>query len=153
MQVIPESADRFNIDDFESPEGNIKAGVKLLEWLNSIFEPQIANPAERLKFILASYNAGYGHVKDAQRLAVKYHKNPNIWTGNVDYFMLNKSNKKYYTDNVVKWGYCRGSEPFNYVNKVIDSYHHYCNLIKPEILITKNQSKRIIRSGDILATK
>jgi len=153
MQIIPESADRFNIEDYLSPEGNIKTGIKLLEWLNSILEPQIADPIERLKFILASYNAGYGHVKDAQRLAVKYHKNPNIWTGSVDYFMLNKSNKKYYTDKVVKWGYCRGSEPFNYVNKVIDNYHHYCNLIQPEILITKNQSKRIIRSGDILATK
>lgn len=153
MQVIPESADRFNIEDIESPEGNIKAGVKLLEWLNSIFEPQIPDATERLKFILASYNAGYGHVKDAQRLAVKYHKNPHIWTGNVDYFMLNKSNKKYYTDKVVKWGYCRGSEPFNYVNGVIDNYEHYCNLIKPEILIAKDQSKRIIRDGDILATK
>ncbi|WP_372775833.1 transglycosylase SLT domain-containing protein [Mangrovibacterium sp.] len=130
MQIMPESADLFRIMDFEKPDQNIEAGTKLLKWLDDNFKKEVPDSLERVKFVLAAYNVGLGHVKDAQRLAAKYNKIPIVWTGNVDYFLLNKSASRYYRDPVVKWGYCRGEEPFNYVNKVLNTYHHYRNLIE-----------------------
>lgn len=129
MQVMPESADLFQIYDYDLPDKNIEVGVRLLKWLDDNFRQEVPDSLERLKFVLAAYNVGLGHVKDAQRLASKYHKIPIVWTNNVDYFLLNKSASKYYRDPVVKWGYCRGEEPFNYVNRVLNTYHHYRNLI------------------------
>ena len=130
MQIMPESADLFRIVDYEEPDQNIKVGVKLLKWLNKNLVEEIPDSTERVKFVLASYNVGLGHVKDAQRLAKKYGKSPTIWQDNVDFYLLNKSASKYYKDPVVRWGYCRGEEPYNYVNKVLKTYGHYLNIIQ-----------------------
>ncbi len=85
---------------------------------------------ERKKFVLAAYNVGLGHVLDARRLAEKYDRDPNIWTNNVDTFLLQKSDPMFYRDSVVKYGYCRGTEPYNFVIEILDRYEHYNNLIK-----------------------
>jgi len=128
MQLMPQTAERFGIDHNATPEQNIKAGVEYLKWLERHLTDSIDDPAERIKFKLAAYNAGLGHVEDVRLLALKYNKNPNIWTDNTDYFMLHKSNPKYYRDSVVKYGYCRGIEPFQYVNNILERYHHYKNM-------------------------
>lgn len=129
MQLMPETADHYKISDIQDPRQNIRAGIKNLKWLNEQFLTEIPDSTERIKFVLAAYNVGLGHVIDAQRLAKKYRKNPTVWDGNVDYFLLNKSAAKYYKDRVVKSGYCRGEEPYNFVNKVISIYMHYRNAV------------------------
>jgi peptidoglycan lytic transglycosylase F len=91
---------------------------------------EISDENERIKFILASYNAGIAHVYDARRLAVKNNKDPNIWTGSVDYFLLNKSKPKFYRDSVVRYGYCRGEEPYNFVIEILDRFNHYKNVLE-----------------------
>jgi membrane-bound lytic murein transglycosylase F len=63
------------------------------------------------------------------RLAEKYGKDPTIWDNNVDFYLLNKSKPKYYNDPVVKYGYCRGEEPYHYVNDILDRYEHYKNVV------------------------
>ena len=129
MQIMPESADMFGIYDYAEPENNIFVGVSLLRWLDGNFINEIPDSTERMKFVLAAYNVGLGHVKDAQRLAEKYNKIPIVWTDNVDYFLLNKSSSRFYEDPVVKWGYCRGDETYNYVIKVLNTYRNYQNII------------------------
>lgn len=129
MQLMPETADHYNVGDIQDPRQNLRAGIKNLKWLNEQFLSEIPDSTERIKFVLAAYNVGLGHVLDAQRLAKKYRKNPIVWEDNVDYFLLNKSASKYYKDRVVKSGYCRGEEPYNYVGKVISTYMHYKNAI------------------------
>ena len=129
MQLMPTTADFFDVEDINDPKQNVEGGVNLLTWLNDYFKPTITDSTERVKFVLASFNVGLGHVKDAQRLAKKYDKNPHKWKDNVDYFLLNKSLEKYIKDPVVKWGYCRGEEPYRYVSKVLNNYQHYSNLI------------------------
>ncbi|SFE91439.1 membrane-bound lytic murein transglycosylase F [Sunxiuqinia elliptica] len=129
MQIMPESADLFRINEFEEPEQNIQVGVRLLNWLDKNLREDVPDSTQRIKFVLASYNVGLGHVKDAQRLAQKYDKNPQIWEDNVDYYLLNKSASKYFKDPVVRWGYCRGEEPYNYVNNVLTTYRDYRNII------------------------
>lgn len=130
MQLMPETAEWFNVTDLYDPKQNIYGGTQMLSWLDNYFADDIPDSVERLKFVLAAYNVGLGHVLDARRLARKYGKNPNIWDGNVDYFLLHKSAAKYYKDPLVKWGYCRGEEPYNYVREVWERYQHYRNLVK-----------------------
>lgn len=130
MQIMPETAKNFGIDSTSTDEENIGAGVKYIKWLQSIFKDDFADEDEKIKFILASYNVGPGHIIDAQKLAVKYGKNPKIWDNNVDYYVLHKSNPKFYNDSVVEHGYCRGAEPYNFVKEIIRRYEHYKNIIK-----------------------
>jgi membrane-bound lytic murein transglycosylase F len=128
MQLMPGTAQRFGVDTTSGPEEHIKAGVRFLKWLDKRLEDEIPDTDERIKFMLASYNVGFGHVQDARRLARKHGMDPNVWKGNVEVFLLKKSKPEYYTDSVVQHGYCRGTETFNYVNEIIERYHHYSNL-------------------------
>jgi len=129
MQLMPQTAASFGVKEITSPQDNIQGGLKFLIWLNKRFEKVIEDPEERLKFVLASYNVGPGHVEDAMRLAEKNNKNPHIWEDNVDYYLLNKSKPSFYNDPVVKYGYCRGEEPFHYVTDILERYTHYKNVI------------------------
>ncbi len=129
MQIMPETARAFGVDNISDTEQNISGGIKLLSWLDSQLKSEISDRNERIKFVLAAYNVGLGHVKDAQRLAGKYGKDPFRWKNNVDYFLLNKSQSRYYSDPVVKWGYARGSEPYEFVSAVLNHYAHYKNVI------------------------
>jgi membrane-bound lytic murein transglycosylase F len=130
MQLMPETAVRFGVDRITSPRENIRGGMQLLKWLDERMSLRIEDPEERLKFVLASYNVGIGHVLDGMILAEKYGKDPKIWYDNVDYFILNKSNPKYYNDPDVKFGYCRGEEPFHYVREILERYEHYKNVMR-----------------------
>ena len=123
MQLMPETAESLGVEDIFDPVQNIRGGMALLSWLDKQFESEIPDRAERLRFVLASYNVGLGHVKDAQRLAVKYGKNPVKWEEQVDYYLLNKSEEKYFTDEVVRWGYCNGREAYDFVRVVMGNYH------------------------------
>ena len=129
MQLMPETARALGIEDYKDPVQNIKGGIYMLNWLNERLMESVPDSTERVKFVLASYNVGLGHVKDAQRLAKKYGKNSQVWDDNVDFFLKNKSAEKYFKDPVVRWGYCRGDQPYNYVNKVTYNYMHYLNVI------------------------
>lgn len=130
MQLMPVTAERFGVTDVTIPEQSIAAGTSFLLYLDKFWSKRVPDQKERLKFILASYNVGHGHVLDAYRLTAKYEKNKAEWDENVAQFLLHKSSPKYYTDPVVKSGYCRGKEPVKYVNEVFRRYEHYKNLIK-----------------------
>jgi membrane-bound lytic murein transglycosylase F len=131
MQLMPRTAADMGDYDLYDPEQSIEAGVKFIQYLEEQFV-DIPNPDEKLKFVLAAYNAGAGHIQDAQRLAEKHGANPMAWTNNVDQYILLKSQKKYYNDPVVKYGYCRGEEPYNYVNEILKRHETYSELIKEE---------------------
>lgn len=129
MQLMPHNTEKYGIDSLSTPEEQIRAGVSFIKLLDRQFVDKIEDKDERTKFVLASYNAGIAHVYDARRLAMKYNKDPNIWENNVDYYLLNKSKPEYYNDSVVKYGYCRGKEPYNFVYDILDRFEHYKNTI------------------------
>lgn len=129
MQLMPSTASRYNVNPDSSPMKHIEAGVKFLKWLDGVFNDKVQDDEERVKFVLAAYNVGLGHILDARSLARKYGRNPEIWDDNVAYYLLRKSKPEYYRDPVVKYGYCRGEEPFNYVIEVLERYDHYRNII------------------------
>lgn len=124
MQLMPGTAKELGLTDPLDPEQSIMGGVKLLKLLDAYWK-NITDPQERLQFTLASYNTGQGHVQDARRLAKKYGKNPDIWRGNVDVYLLKKAQKKYYFDDVVRYGYCRGEEPIAFVKEILERYEIY----------------------------
>ena len=129
MQLMPTTARRFGVNWNSSPEEQIRAGVEFIQWLEKRFIDNIPEPEERIKFVLASYNVGYGHVMDAIALAGKYGKDPEVWSDNVESCLLMKSNPKYYKDPIVNYGYCRGIETCKFVIEVIERYEHYTNII------------------------
>jgi membrane-bound lytic murein transglycosylase F len=129
MQLMPVTARRFGINMNSPIKDQINAGTQFIRWLDKRFVTSIPDKEERIKFILAAYNAGPGHVFDAIRLADKNGRDPNKWNNGVDEYLLKKSNPQYYQDPVVKYGYCRGTETLNYVSQVLDRYDHYRNII------------------------
>lgn len=128
MQVIPETAEHFNVSDYFQPDSNVYTGVSYLKYLDKYLTSYVPDSTERIKFILASYNAGPGHVLDAIRLADKYDKDPQTWTNNVDYYMRHKNEPQYYQDPLSKNGYCNGPQTYKYVERVLETYNNYKNI-------------------------
>lgn len=129
MQLVPQTAKHYGLDTIDATaEQSIMAGTKYILDLDRYWKKYITDKQERIKFVLASYNAGLGHVVDARNLAEKYGKNPNVWEDNVDYMILQKSNPLIYNDPVVKCGYCRGQETSAYVREILNRYSHYKNI-------------------------
>ncbi|HTE31859.1 MAG TPA: transglycosylase SLT domain-containing protein, partial [Chryseolinea sp.] len=115
---------RFGATNVNDPNESLKAGVNYLVYLQRYWTKRIADPQERMKFILASYNAGLAHILDARKLCVKYKKDQTIWD-DVEYFLLKKSDPKFYKDPVVVTGYCKCEEPVNYVREVLERFEAY----------------------------
>lgn len=130
MQLMPFVLEKYGLDSTASPSEQLTAGVKHLIYIKKQLPSEITDSTEQVKFLLASYNCGLGHVLDARRLANKHKKNSNIWTGSVDSCLLNLSEKEYYHDSVVYYGYVRGEETFQFVQEIMERYNIYSELIK-----------------------
>ena len=125
MQLMPVVMERYEIGYDATPEEQLNAGGQLISYLDDCLENKVTDSVERVKFVLAAYNSGLGHVYDAQRLAQKYGKYPDVWDNNVDYFILNKSKKQYYNDTCCHAGYLRGTETYRFVEEVLDRFYQY----------------------------
>ncbi len=130
MQLMPSVLNKYDLDSTATAEKQIEAGIKHLKYKLSQLPDEVSDSVERIKFTLASYNAGIGHVLDARRITEKYGGNPNVWDNNVADFMLKLSDKKYYHDPVVYYGYTRGIETYNLVSEVMYRYQQYESLIR-----------------------
>jgi membrane-bound lytic murein transglycosylase F len=128
MQVMPSTGKHFGLDVKRSVENNIYAGVRYIGWLNTFFDDKVPDPLERVKFILASYNAGQGHVLDAMKLARKNGLDPGIWDNNVSVCLARKSDPLFYDDPVVKHGSLQGDAVNRYVHEILERYEHYKNI-------------------------
>ena len=127
MQIMPSTADMIGLSraNLFDPEENIAGAARYIKTLNSKFL-DIRDRDERNAFILASYNGGFFHIRDAMALAKKYGKNPHSWR-DVSEFVLKLSNPTYYNDPVVKYGYMRGQETANYVESIRHRWAQYRN--------------------------
>lgn len=130
MQMMPNTFEKYDLDTTATPQQQIIAGTRYLKYLEKQIPPEVTDSAELIKFTLAAYNSGIGHVLDARRLAEKYGRDPNKWTDNVDFFVLNLSDEFYYRDPVVYYGYLRGEETYKFVNDILERFEDYRNLIK-----------------------
>ncbi|WP_299584478.1 transporter substrate-binding domain-containing protein [uncultured Microbulbifer sp.] len=131
MQVMPATAEEMGFPPplFE-PERGIKAGVKYMDWVRDRFNPSLPT-VNKLWFTLASYNAGYGHLLDAQRLAKQLGLDPNIWFDNVEVAMLKLAQPQYFKR--ARYGYVRGSEPVQYVRNISNLYKAYVEMMSDDV--------------------
>jgi len=130
MQLMPVVLIEYKIDTTATPDEQIHAGIEHLRYIERQIPEEISNSIERVRFTLAAYNSGIGHILDARRLAEKYGKNPNVWKNNVDEFVLKLSDKEYYNDTVVYYGYARGIESVDFVKEVMYRFEQYKTMIK-----------------------
>lgn len=122
MQVMPTTARGFGFDSITVPEVNVHAGTRYLRHVYRLLE-EIPDSTERLWFALASYNAGYGHIQDARRLAEQEGLNPNLWFGNVAEVAPLLTRREYHRQT--EHGYCRCTEPVAYVRKIRERQKAY----------------------------
>lgn len=127
MQIMPRTAQQNGLPpgELRNPERNIATSVKIFRALDSLLKKKVPDKDERLKFVLAAYNSGQGHILDAIALAGKYGMDASSWHGNVREALLLKSDPKYYSDPVVRSGYFRGGETVSYVDRVLDTFIYY----------------------------
>ena len=125
MQIMPGTADHLGLSraNIYDPEQNIAAAVKYLGELEHNFA-DIRERTERTKFVLAAYNGGHFHIRDAMALAQKNGHNAQLWS-EVEPYVLGLSQPQYYNDPVVKNGYMRGSETVDYVRKIHERWNGY----------------------------
>ncbi len=128
MQIMPATAMDLGLSDVLDSEQNIRAGARYLQSLWDRFE-DIPDSTDRYKFTLAAYNAGFGRIRDAQRLTEKYEKDPLRWEDNVADMVLAMSEPEYYQDSLVRYGRLRGRETYYYVQEIFERYRHYCGFI------------------------
>lgn len=133
MQLMPETAKELGVDDRTDPAQNLRGGSKYLDQMWGNFEA-VTDSIERLKFTMASFNCGLGHVLDAQRLAEKRGLDQTVWTDNVEDMILALSYPEGYQDEVVYYGYVRGIEPYTYVRQIFQRYEHYKKFIDEKVV-------------------
>ncbi|HEX5708593.1 MAG TPA: transglycosylase SLT domain-containing protein [Pyrinomonadaceae bacterium] len=147
LQLMPRTAQEFGVRDARDPEENVQGAVRFLKWLTNYWSKRIDDEGERLKFVLASYNTGAGHVEDAQRLTEKYGGDPRRWD-DVSYWLLQKSTQQYAADPVVKFGFCRGVEPVTYVSLILERFDHYKQFVVTETARATRRSAQATKRGE-----
>ncbi len=110
MQLMPVTMEKYGIDYESSVEEQLEAGVKVLNHFNRELPETITDSLERIHFILASYNAGMGHVLEARHRAEKHGKDPNVWIDNVEFYTPKQT--------------------YFFVREITKRYSHYKNLIE-----------------------
>jgi membrane-bound lytic murein transglycosylase F len=127
FQVMPATGKEMGFDDLKNPDQGAHAGVQYMSKLIDQFEKDLPFK-QRVRFALAAYNAGKGHVDDARRLAADMGLNPEKWFGNVEKAMLLLAEPKY--AKKARHGYCRGEEPVKYVSEIQSRYDNYLTVVK-----------------------
>lgn len=124
MQLMPATARGYGLsmDRIEDNDACIATAVKVFESLDRTMSKYVADPQERIKFVLAGYNSGPAHILDAIAIARKIGSRPDVWNGNVAEALMLKSNPEYYNDPACKYGYFRGRQTYEYVDKVMACY-------------------------------
>ena len=125
MQLMPSTADAMGVprDKRFDPEQNISASTRYIRKVSQSFS-DIKDAEERIKFTLAAYNGGVGHVQDAQTLTRKAGRDHQVWQ-EVAPFILHLSDPRYYRDPDVLNGYMRGSETEAYVRLIMNRWNQY----------------------------
>ncbi len=123
MQIMP----RFSPQTYEellNPEVNISEGIRFLK--KNLRRHAYLDEENQLKMALAAYNAGIGHLSEARRLTGELGGNPDKWEDVAQSF-LKLMDYEYYSQS--RYGFVRGTEPVQYVDKVLRRYETYQSVV------------------------
>ena len=131
MQIMPSTGERLGLSrsDLYDPARNIEAAARYIAQLNSTFS-DIGNSHERIYFILAAYNGGAGHIRDAMALAQAAGRSAERWS-EVEPYVLALSSPATYRSPLVKFGYLRGEETVDYVRQIRNRWAAYRGAARP----------------------
>ena len=114
MMLTRNTARLLGVKNRLDPKQSIYGGARHLKQMLKLV-PDDVKGENRLKFALATYNIGLGHILDARALARRMRLNPSIWSDLKQTLPL-LAQKRYYRN--LKYGYARGSEPVRYVESI-----------------------------------
>lgn len=126
FQVMPATGKEMGFVKLHDPDEGVHAGVRYMAWLIDQFDKKIPFK-HRMRFALAAYNAGKGHVDDARRLAAEMGLDRDKWFGHTEKAMLLLQEPKY--SKRARYGYVRGEEPVKYVSEIQSRYDNYTTII------------------------
>jgi membrane-bound lytic murein transglycosylase F len=125
MMLTRNTARLLGVENRLDPKQSIVGGTRHIKQMLKFVRPEVVGE-NRLKFALAAYNVGLGHIRDAQTLAKEIGLNPNVWSDLKQVLPL-LSQKKYYQK--LQYGYARGSEPVKYV----ESIYNYRDILEKQL--------------------
>lgn len=117
MQLTRITAQEMGINNRLNPDQSVQGGVRYLNRLKKRFDH--IDESQRIKFALGSYNVGYGHIVDAQKIAEEKGLDPNEWESLEETLPL-LQHPEYFKKTF--HGYARGWEPVEFVNRVLKYY-------------------------------
>lgn len=115
MQMKPSTAAELGFDDIVDPSSGIEAGAKHLKRLYSLFK-DIPDEQERLKFTIASYNAGEGRIMGCIDYAVSKELEGNTWNEIVSL--------------IPEMEEFKGEETVAYVDSVLAVHQEFCRICR-----------------------
>ena len=126
MMLTRHTAKLLGVKNRLDPRQSIVGGTRHLKQMIKLV-PKDVEGENRLKFALAAYNVGLGHIRDAQRLAKKIGYDQNSWNDLKKVLPL-LAQKHYY--RTLRHGYARGSEAVKYV----DSIYNFKDILDKSIV-------------------
>ena len=114
MMLTSDTAQAMGITDRANARESIFAGAHYLAEVRKMIPTHIPQP-DRTWFLVAAYNAGFGHVEDARVLAQRLGKNPDSWAA-VSRVLPLLAEPQWYSQ--AKNGYAQGWQPVEYVKRV-----------------------------------
>jgi len=133
MQLLEGTAQEMGIQDPMNPTQSIQAGARYLKKMVRRYEKRGLPLKEAVRFGLAAYNVGAGHVDDARKLAEALGKDKNRWFGHVADALPLLSRPRHFRN--ARYGYCRGEEPKRYVSEIQTRYDAYVGLTDQSALL------------------
>lgn len=125
MQIMPGTASQLGLatGDIFNPDKNIAASVRYIKSLIHTFS-DIPGQQDRICFVLAGYNGGTMHIRDAMALTKKYGGDEHRWK-DVAPYVVALTNPQFYRDPIVQKGFMRGNETDEYVRQIIERWQDY----------------------------
>lgn len=119
MQITEETARFLGLVDRLDPILSIVGGGYYIRYLWDLHKGRHLSAFDKLSLVLASYNMGYGHVKDAQKIVVSKGGNPKSW---YDFKRVLKYLSDPNYESKLDYGLARGYEAEQFVENVLIYY-------------------------------
>lgn len=119
--MLPGTAQALKMGELDDPAASARMAAAYLSTLEREFA-QVRDVETRLRFAVASYQAGHEHIQDARLLASQKNLNPSLWADVAKVLPL-LALREY--ASAAKHGYVRGATTVRYVDAVWDRFRAY----------------------------
>lgn len=119
MMLTQATAREVGVSNRMDPRQSIFGGARYLARMRDRLPDEVVEP-DRTWLALAAYNVGWGHLRDARKLARDLGANPRQWRELREVLPL-LSEPRYYQR--LQYGYARGNEPVRYVQRIREYRH------------------------------